>query len=215
MFMRQKGMDINMKKTIIIGLTGQTGSGKTTVSNYLKENGYAIIDADKVAREIILPDSDCILKVEKAFGNEVINSDGSLNRKKLGGIVFKNSEKLELLSSIVNPYIIEKIKEKINILKPVSSIIFIDAPTLFESGAYKLCDKTISIIADEKIRLERIMNRDDLTLIQAKNRINSQNNDEYYISKSDYTVYNNGDITYINKHINDILNAIFKSEDMW
>lgn len=174
---------------MIIGLTGQTGAGKSTVSNILKENGFCIIDCDKVAREVTVNNKELLSNLAACFGKEIIYSDGSLNRKALANLAFSSKEKTELLNSVIHPVILEEIKSRINNNK--CKYIILDAPTLFESGAACLCDKIISVIANEDIRLERILKRDNISENEAKLRISAQGNDEFYISRSDAVIINN------------------------
>ena len=115
---------------MVIGLTGQTGAGKTTVSDYLRENGVTVIDAD-IALE---------------FGCEYINMDGTLNRRKMARTVFGDKAKLKKLNSLMFPYIIEEIRGELARLKEEQGgLIVLDAPTLFESGADKECDYVVSV----------------------------------------------------------------------
>jgi len=174
---------------VIIGLTGQTGAGKSTVSNILKENGFYIIDCDKVAREVTVNNKDLLSNLVNSFGKEILNDDGSLNRKALATRAFCSKEKTELLNSIIHPVILEEIKSRIN--NSDSKLIILDAPTLFESSADSLCDKIISVIADEKIRFNRILKRDNISENEAKMRISAQGNDEFYISRSNAVIISN------------------------
>ena len=198
------GMEIFMK--LIIGVTGGTGSGKTTVSTYLKEKGAMIIDADIVAREIVMPGKAALSEIEDSFGNDVILSDGSLNRKKLASIVFTDSKKLNILNSITHKYIIDEINSAVN--KKQDGIVVIDAALLFQTELFKLCDKTLSVIADRDVRKKRIISRDGLSEEMAQNRISSQEPDSYYEAKSDYVVVNNGDADSLKFEIDRILKEL-------
>lgn len=179
---------MNNKNKIVIGLTGQTGAGKSLLSEHLKSRGFYVINADICAREVVLPGTECLREVAKSFSG-VINSDGSLNRKKLGNIVFSNPDKLSALNSVMNKYILDNIKAKIE--NSGSAKIILDAPTLFESGADRMCDVTLAVISDKSVRESRIINRDSLSHDEAQNRINAQNSDEFYIDRSDYVIKNN------------------------
>lgn len=121
---------------MVIGLTGQTGAGKTTVSDYLRENGVTVIDADQVARRVVEQGSACIADIALEFGCEYINMDGTLNRRKMARTVFGDKAKLKKLNSLMFPYIIEEIRGELARLKEEQGgLIVLDAPTLFESGA--------------------------------------------------------------------------------
>lgn len=179
--------------SIVVGLTGQTGAGKSTVSRIFEEDGFGIINADIVARQVMEKDSPCLAEVTEMFGNGILNADGSLDRKKLAGIVFTDSAKLEILNTITYPYITGEILRRINELSDMGKdFILLDAPTLFESRADDFCEIVISVLADTVLRKQRIISRDGLTPEQAQNRMNSQLDEEYFISHSDYTINNNG-----------------------
>ncbi|MDD6345517.1 MAG: dephospho-CoA kinase [Oscillospiraceae bacterium] len=177
---------------MIIGLTGQTGAGKSTVSKVFEQNGFAVINADTIARIVVEKGTPCLNELRKNFGSEIINPDATLNRKKLGSIVFSDSEKLNLLNSIMYPAITAEIKNQIEYFySQGKKFILLDAPTLFESNADKLCDIIISVVADLNIRKERIIRRDGLTENQALDRINSQHSQDFFIRNSDYYIKNN------------------------
>ncbi|MDF2568126.1 MAG: dephospho-CoA kinase [Oscillospiraceae bacterium] len=197
------------KKAVIIGLTGQSGSGKSTVSDVFKSKGFQVVDADMVARELVSPQSGCLQEIEKNFGNDILNEDRSLNRKKLGDIVFNNKKKLILLNSIMYPAIIEEINRRIaRFCSEGAKFIVLDAPTLFESGADAICDVIISVIAPEEMRVKRIINRDKITQEQARSRLSSQHHDDFYKSRSDYIITNDGEITAVEKQTKRIINQI-------
>ena len=174
---------------MIVGLTGQTGAGKSTVSDYLRENGVVVIDADKIAREVVETGSAL------EFGCEYINMDGTLNRKKMARTVFNDKEKLKKLNNLMFPYIIDSIRRELKRLREQQEgIIVLDAPTLFESGADRECDRVVSVTADVQSRKERIIRRDKLTEEEADERIQAQHDEEYYKSRSWQVLENNGSI---------------------
>lgn len=179
-----------MKK--IIGITGGSGSGKGALSDLLKGKGALILDADKIYKALIKPNMPLLLEIEKTFGKEVIMENGELNRKALAKIVFNDECELHKLDAITHKYIIAEMENCIKACK--ETLIVIDAPTLFESGLNSICDKTIGVLADKNIRIERIKMRDCLSEDEAKMRIFAQKEDEFYIENCDFTVNNNGSI---------------------
>lgn len=191
---------------MIIGLTGQTGAGKSSVSKIFSEKGLFVIDCDKVAREITQKGSKTNEKLASAFGKDVILENGELDRALVAKRAFSNAQNTALLNSITHPEIINSIKEKIK--KSDSKYIVLDAPTLFESGADKLCDKVICVIADKEIRVKRIAERDNLSFEQINARISAQKEDEFYINRSDAVIYNNSDFVSLEGCTNDALNKI-------
>ena len=174
---------------MLIGITGGSGSGKSAAARVFAENGAHIIDADKEARTVTKKGSPALSDIKKSFGSEYIGDDGELQRKKLGSLVFSDRKKLDELNKIINKYIRLDIDEKIK--NAESSIVVLDAPLLIEYGLDKKCDYVIAVLADRDIRIKRITERDGLSYEDAETRINSQKNDEYYLEKADYIVYNN------------------------
>jgi dephospho-CoA kinase len=191
---------------IILGITGGSGCGKTTVSKILSENGVDVVDCDLVTRKIVEPNEPALREIEDTFGNEYLNSDKTLNRKKLAGLVFNSPENLLKLNKIMHKYVEEYIN--LYIQNSTCDIVGIDAAALIESGINKKCDYLLCVLANKDLRLQRIINRDNLSQDEALSRINAQKNDEFYIEKSDYIVYNNGNIDEINEQIIKILNEI-------
>ncbi|MGN0526550.1 MAG: dephospho-CoA kinase [Acutalibacteraceae bacterium] len=181
-----------MKK--LIGLTGKTGAGKSTVSSYLKDNGVYIIDGDIVARDILSENPVLINELKKAFG-DILNSDGSLNRKALAKKAFSSAEKTNLLNSIMHPAINDKISDMVNKAFETHDIVVVDAAAIIESGFTKKCRKLIVVTAPQNIRLERIMRRDNISREDALVRINGQKDDDFYISKADYIIDTENGIT--------------------
>lgn len=160
----------------IIGLTGGIASGKSTVSRILKELGAEVIDADLVAKEIIRPQSPAWKELVAAFGKGILNDDKTINRRKLGQIVFGNPTALAKLNAITHPRIIEKIKDKIREIqnRDEEKIIVIDAPLLIEAGMVPLTDEVWVVVVDPETQLHRLMARDHFTFQEALNRLNAQ-----------------------------------------
>lgn len=177
---------------MIIGITGQTGAGKSLVASIFKKHEFKLIDADVIARQVVLKGSICLKELENEFGSKILNFDKTLNRRALAKIAFENKENLKKLNDITHPYIINKIKKLLDLYnKNKEKNIIIDAPLLFESKLDKLCDKTIIAKANKRVRLQRIIKRDNISLSLAKLRLNIQNNDDYYINKADYIIDTN------------------------
>ena len=120
----------------IIGLTGGIGTGKSTVSNFLREQNFAIVDADLISREVVEPGKPLLKELEEAFGSEIINEDGSLNRKGLAAIVFNNVEQRKLMDSIMHKEILAEMRRSMENYQEQGRHqgIIIDAPLLFEIG---------------------------------------------------------------------------------
>lgn len=190
----------NLNGVMVVGLTGQTGAGKSTVSKVFSANGFAVINADHVARKVVEKGTKCLDEIADFFGDGVINSDMTLNRKALAGIVFSDKTKLETLNTIIYPYITGEILKQIRQYSSKGKkLILLDAPTLFESRADDFCEIIISVLADADIREQRIIVRDGLTAEQARKRMDSQLDEEFFKSRSDYIIHNNGHIDAVNE----------------
>lgn len=176
---------------MIIGLTGKTGSGKSTVAETLRSMGFFVCDADAVARQAVEKGSPLLEKIAKAFGSDVINPDGSLNRPKLAERAFADRESTDKLNALTHPEILERsFFEMRKALDKGYAAAFYDAAVLFESGADKLCDFNVLVEAPKDIRLERITKRDHLTKEHALERMNAQRADSYYRERADYIIDN-------------------------
>ncbi len=173
----------------ILGLTGQTGAGKSSAQQICRDNGYFVIDCDKLYHEITVAGSEIVAALTNTFSNSILNEDKSLNFKKLAEIAFASPENTEKLNNTVFPFIMYEVKKRIE--KTEAKLILLDAPTLFESGCDKLCQKTIGIVSDRNIRKQRIIDRDKISETEAESRLNAGKPDEFYLNKCDETVYNN------------------------
>lgn len=190
----------------IIGITGGSGTGKSTVCDILKSYGIDVIDADIIARKIVEKNQPALEEIKNYFGQEYILSDGTLNRKKLGAIVFTDSRKLKILNEITHKYISEYVKAYIKNTK--NKVIAIDAPLLFESGLNSECDYILSVLSNEKNRIKRITARDGISEKSARERINSQKNNTFYIENSDCLIYNNSSYNDLKEQVDEILKKL-------
>ena len=180
---------------IIIGLTGGIGSGKSTVSAYLAENtGIPVIDADKIAHDITEPGQPTLTRLEEAFGSGIIRADGTLDRKKLAGIVFPSQEKKELLDRITHGAIREQINREIEAAdREQKPAVILDVPLLMETGMDAQCDAVWVVTADMKVRLDRISARDNISEEEINARIARQMSDGERFSRADEIIDNSGD----------------------
>lgn len=170
-----------------IGITGSIACGKSTVSNYLKEKGYTIIDADKLGH-IALTSDEVKEKLKKSFGLEILENN-EVSREKLGKLVFGNDKNLKILNSIVHPYI-RKIILQLQEKHRDERLIFLDIALLFEAGFEDLVEKIIVVHVDEKIQLTRLMSRNSLSKEQAMFRIESQMSSKDKSELGNYVINN-------------------------
>ncbi len=169
-------MCYHQNSMILIGLTGGSGCGKSRVAEIFKHLGGFIIDADEVAREVVRPGKPALKKIQAAFGPSILNPKGSLNRKKLGAIIFSSPGKRKKLNEIIHPYIFreEERRRKQIVGKNPESVVLFDAALLIETGSYKLMDRIILVTADRKTQVDRIMKRDGISRKEALERIRAQ-----------------------------------------
>ena len=176
------------QRQVILGITGGTGSGKTTTLNAIRDLGGTVIDCDAVYHEMLDRDETLRRAIEMKF-HGVFNSDGSLNRKKLGALVFENKERMAQLNEVVYRFLVPEVQRRAQ----EGSLVAIDAINLIESGVGELCDRTIAITAPAELRVRRIMARDGIDEHYARMRISAQKSDEFYRSKCDCELSNTSD----------------------
>jgi dephospho-CoA kinase len=178
--------------SLVIGLTGGIASGKSTVSDLFREYKIPVIDADVVAREVVEPGEPALAAIVKSFGEEILLSDGTLDRPKLGSIIFRDEQKREQLNNIVHPVVRERMTAERDRLKKTYPAVVLDIPLLFEGNQLQLVDKVVVVYVDSSVQLERLMRRNELTEQAALDRINSQMSLEQKASKADAVIDNNG-----------------------
>lgn len=180
-----------MNNVLVVGITGPTGSGKSTLSLEFQKNGCELINVDILGRSCIERNSKCVEQLIEYFGKAIILENGKLNRKKLAELAFSSREATDKLNEITHPLILKELKRRVTELKKKRKIVIIDAALLLETGANKLCDYIIAVIAPRDLRLKRIMNRDNLTKQNAIMRIEAQKDDNFYKMNADYILKNN------------------------
>ena len=170
-----------------IGITGSIACGKSTVSDYLIEKGYTIIDADKLGH-VALTSNDVKRKLTEKFGDNILENN-EISREKLGRLVFGNDDNLKILNSIIHP----KIKELILKLQEEhkdENLVFLDIALLYEANFIDLVEKVVVVYTDEKVQLERLMTRNFLSMEEALMRIESQMKAKEKASLGDYVINN-------------------------
>lgn len=177
---------------MIIGITGSSGAGKSTVCEFL-ENEYnvKVLNADKIARRLSRKGTSYIIDIIKIFGNNIVDEEGELKRRKLAEIIYSNPKKREELNNCTFKYITKEIEKRINKIDD-GTVKVIDAPLLFESKLNEMCDKVIGVIAKREVQIDRIVARDNIDYEQAEKRLLAQQSNEFYIEHCDDIVENNG-----------------------
>lgn len=195
---------------LLIGLTGGIATGKSLVSEILRGLGAYIIDADKIAREVVEPEKPAWLEIVDFFGKDIINKDKTIKRKMLGEIVFNDPVKKRKLEEIVHPRVIEEenrmVKEYLKI-KP-DGIVIIDAALLIEAGSHKRVDKLIVLYADKETQAKRLMERDGLSRTDAEKRIASQLPLDKKVKMADFVIDNSKGIEGTRRQTIDIFNKL-------
>lgn len=182
---------------IKFALCGNIASGKSTVQKLLENQGYRVLDTDKVAHELLTVSNSELFLEFKKFD---VFENGEFSREKLGKLVFTNKEIKQKLENILHPQIREKIKEFFE-QNQNEKYLFVGIPLLFEANMTDLFDKIIFIYADDDIRLKRLLLRNGYSVEYAKARLNSQMRQEEKTQKSDYVINNNGSIEELNVNI--------------
>lgn len=179
--------------TLAIGLTGGIASGKSTVSNMFKEKNIPVIDADLIAKQVVKVGEPAYMLVAETFGPSIIKEDGSIDREKLGRIVFQNEKERKKLNNIVHPAVRkEMLKQKEDAENRNEPAVVLDIPLLFESKLSYLADVTLVVYVDPHIQLERLMERNHFTKEEAQWRIQSQLPLQDKKDKADEVIDNNG-----------------------
>ncbi|TWS95281.1 dephospho-CoA kinase [Streptococcus sp. sy018] len=178
----------------IIGLTGGIASGKSTVSTYLKEKGYAVLDADQVVHELQARGGRLYQILVDYFGQEIVLPDQSLNRAKLGQLIFSNPEMLAVSNSLQDQVIRQELSTRLNKLSQRQQIIFLDIPLLFEKGYDSWCHQIWLVMVQEPTQLKRLMARNALSLEEAKSRLAAQLSLDEKREKSQILIDNDGSL---------------------
>src|SRR5215218_7634126 len=159
-----------------VGLTGSIGVGKSFVASLFAELGCHVLDADQTAREVVMPGTPGLMAITQAFGDEILNPHGTLNRKQLAAVVFNDESQRQRLNHILHPFIIARQDEILREweTKDPKGIGIVDAALMIESGGYRRFDKLIVVHCRPEVQLERLMLRDKLSRDEAQRRIDSQ-----------------------------------------
>ncbi len=188
-----------MKKKKVVGLTGGIATGKTLVSGFFEDLGAIVVDADRIAREVVEKGNPVLKEIEKHFGREVLLPDGSLNRKRLREIIINSQEKRKLLNSIIHPAIIERENQLVS--KISEGIVIVDAALLIESGSYKRFKEIILVYAPFDAQVERLMKRDGMSREDAIKFVKTQMDIEEKKKYATYTIDNSNGVEYTKKQV--------------
>ncbi len=189
----------------IIGITGGIGAGKSTVSKEFENLGATVVDADKISRAVLLKNGRAYEEAVEFFGEEILLENGEINRKRLADIVFSDKKMLDKLNEITHKHIFFEMKNQIKNAK--TKVVILDVPLLFSADFSIDCDLKVAVLADENVRIERVMKRDKVTAEEVKARISNQMSDKEYEEKADICIINN-DLEDTKKQIKKIYESV-------
>lgn len=182
------------RKFLLVGLTGGIATGKSTVADTLRRLGAEVIDADQLAREVVAPGEPALAEIVREFG-DVLQPDGTLDRKKLGAIVFGDTPRRKRLEAITHPAIRERFLARLRELEAVGfeGLVFFDAPVMIESGNYRNMDRLVVVSTGDATQRERLMARDGMSAAEASRRMATQMPVADKAKLADYVIDNSGD----------------------
>lgn len=206
---------MKQNSTMVIGLTGGIATGKSTVSKIIKEKGYPVIDADVLAREVVEVGMPAYNEIVDYFGRDILNTDLTIDRDKLGKIIFNDDKKRKKLNSFIHPRILQSIKKHIQKYSLEYSLVFVDIPLLIEikeslDKSDIEFDEVWLVYAREEQQLDRLMKRNNLTEKEAKNRIEVQISIDDKKKFADRIIYNTGRIDETKKIIENNIKTLLK-----
>lgn len=178
--------------TFFLGLTGSIATGKSTASRFFQMHNIPVIDADLVAREVVIPGTDGLQAIVNFFGPDILLPNGELNREQLGDIIFSDKEKKEQLNELLSQFIYKKMIEQMTELANKNEpLVVVDIPLLYEGSYDKMVDAVMVIYTSKETQLERLMQRNNLSQVDALNRIHSQWSIDKKVELADYVIDNN------------------------
>ncbi|MDY6932467.1 MAG: dephospho-CoA kinase [Halobacteriota archaeon] len=195
---------------INVGLTGGIATGKSLVSKFFKELGAYIIDYDQVSREIVEPDQNAWKRIVEYFGDDILKSDRSIDREKLGKIVFDDPEKRKELEAITHPEIFIEVRRRVSDIKKADSdaLIIQDIPLLFEAKLEKTVDKIIVVRTSAAIQKKRLMDRDGFSESDAEKRLKAQMPLDEKVKLADFVISNDDTVSETKKAVKDLFLAL-------
>jgi dephospho-CoA kinase len=184
---------------VYLGLSGGIGSGKSTVSKILSDLGAVVIDADVIAKEVLLPGTSGFESAVSTFGSNILDNEGTIDRKRLAKLVFENPKELAELEAIVHPAVFARVAEIRNSL-PESAVVVYDTPLMFEKQLQGQFDKVLVVVSDKELRRTRLLER-GLELGDIEARMANQATDEQRVTIADFVIENNGSLESLREQV--------------
>ncbi|MFO0736288.1 MAG: dephospho-CoA kinase [Labilithrix sp.] len=199
----------------LFGLTGGIASGKSVVAARLRERGVPVIDADKLAREAVLPGTDALAQIVAAFGKDILLGDGSLDRKKLGQIVFADAEKRKALNAIVHPAVSMLTFARSKELRDEGeALVAYEAALIVENGVADAFRPLVVVSAPDDVQIQRMIRRDGITEAEAKARLLAQMPLAEKVAQADYVIENTGSIADVERRTDEVLATLCERLDV-
>ncbi|MEV5754736.1 dephospho-CoA kinase [Actinoallomurus sp. NPDC052308] len=196
-----------------VGLTGGIGSGKSEVSRRLAEHGAVVVDADAAAREVVEPGTPGLAEVVAEFGDEVLRPDGSLDRERLGSIVFADEERRARLGAIVHPRVGERMRELVE-QAPPDAIVVYDVPLIAENGLAGMYDLVVVVDASVEEQVRRLTERRGMTEADAQARIAAQATRERRLEIADRVIDNSGSLERLAEQVDELWAELKRRADL-
>ncbi len=195
---------------LIVGVTGGVASGKTTVSKMFEEEGACLLDADRIARELVQPQRPAWKEIIRTFGKDILEQDGTLNRKKLADLVFSNPKQRTLLNAILHPRIKKEMGRRAGQIgrKDPRAVIIFDVPLLVETGFHREVDKVVVVTSKESQQIERLKKRAGMTKEETQRIIASQMALKKKVEVADFVIRNEGSLDATRKRVREVFQEL-------
>jgi len=199
-------------KFLLVGLTGSIATGKSTVSGMFEQLGAVVIDADKLAREVVEPGEPALAQIVEEFGRGVLQPDGTLDRKKLGAVIFGDAARRKRLEEITHPAIRDRFMRRLADLaaRGFEGIVFWDAPVMIETGGHKSMEKLVVVATDEATQRARLCARDTIDPVEAQRKIATQMSVAEKAKLADYVIDNGGDRAATEAQVREVYAALLR-----
>ncbi|NWF94320.1 MAG: dephospho-CoA kinase [Syntrophaceae bacterium] len=195
---------------LVVGLTGGVASGKTAVSRIWREEGAYLIDADQIARELVQPDMPAWHELQRAFGQEILQEDGSVDRRRLAKKVFSDPGQRDLLNRILHPRIKAEVARRVEEIsrRDPDAIVVVDAALLIETGDYKEMDRLVLVTSTEEQQIQRLRSRDGITVEEAEKVLSAQMSLEEKLKVADFIIRNEGSLEETNVRAREVFKEL-------
>jgi dephospho-CoA kinase len=194
----------------LVGLTGGIGSGKSTASALLAERGAEVVDADEIAREVVLPGKPAYDKIIEHFGSDVLDDEGFIDRPQLGAVVFREPSKRTLLNELTHPRVFEEIASRLEVLQAFDGVVVLDVPLLVESGVERGYDAVVVVATQLDTQVRRLAETRGMTEEESRSRIAAQAPLEAKLAVATHVVWNEGSLEELRQKVDELGDELFR-----